>query len=129
MLLVGPEAAARRRRAGVVGPLALAHRVERQHHVAEAREALAALLIDPGGLAVGRVPHLEQHARIRRLARGRDVEVRRDVEAGLALVDDLLQPISRAVERADRPGVQRRALGHAAHQLPERLASPTAAGP
>ena len=90
MLLVGPEAALRRRRAGIVGPLALAHRIECQHHVAETREALAALLIDPVGLAVGRVPHLEQHARIRRLARGRDVKVRRDVEARLTLIHHLL---------------------------------------
>jgi hypothetical protein len=71
----------------------------------KAREALAALLIDPPGLAVGRMPHLEQHARIRRLVRGGNVEVRRDVESGLTFVYDLLQAIPRAVEGANRPGV------------------------
>ena len=83
----------------------MAHGVKRQHHVAEACEALAALLIDHGGLAVRRVPHLEQHARIRRLVRSWDVEVRRDVESGLTLVNDLFQPIPRPVEGADGPGV------------------------
>ena len=100
----------------------LAHRVEPQHHVTEG-PGPGSTVDRPRRPCRWRVPHLEQHARIRRLVRGWNVEVRRDVETGLTLVYDLLQPITRAVEGANRPGVEGRWLGHTADQLPERFAT------
>ena len=101
VLFVGAQPAAVGRAAGVVSALALSHGIEAQNQVAEARQPLAAALVVPG-LAVGGVPHLEQHAREGRLARGGDVEVRGDVEVGLAFVDHLFEAVARALERSQR---------------------------
>ena len=46
------------------------------------------------------------------------------MEVGLAFIDQLLQPVSFAIERSHGARVKGRSLGHAAHQFPEGLGHP-----
>ncbi len=108
----------------VVGTLPLPHRVEGQHQESELHQPLAAPLVTLVRLPVQRVTHLKQHARIGWPAALRDVQVRGDVKARPALVDDLLHPVVLALERAGRPRVQRCSFRHPSGEFPESLPRP-----
>ena len=125
VLIVGRrEARALQLRVGVIDALALAHRVEGQHQVAQTRQALAAALVTLRRLAVQRVAHLEQHARVGWFAAGGDIKVGGDVQPRPAFVDHLLHTVARPLEATEDARVERRPFGHAARELPERLAHP-----
>jgi hypothetical protein len=125
VLVVGrAKAAGAAARIRIVNALALAHRIEGQDQVAQFREPLAAALIGVAGFAVARVAHLKQHSWEGRPRVGGDIEIGRDVEVGDALVYQLFDSVSGAIEGAHRASVQRSALRHAASQFPEGLAGP-----
>ena len=66
MFFIRAQTAARWRAPGIVSALALPHRIETEHQIAEARQCLAAELIGGIALSVGGVAHLIQHAGKRR---------------------------------------------------------------
>src|SRR4051812_31733601 len=101
VLLIGADAAVRRRRSRIVSALSLAHRIEPQNQIAEPDKALAAALVEIARLAVGGVAHLKEYTRVGRTSRSRDVEVRADQKVRLALVDDLFKAVALALERPD----------------------------
>ena len=68
------------------------------------------------------VSQWKQDRRIRGLAAGRQIKIRRDVESGAALEDDLLDAEIAAVECADYARIQRRALGPCAQVTPHTIA-------
>src|ERR1035441_5678847 len=78
----------------IVGALALAEGIEGQHHVAEAGQRLARLLISVVGFAVQAVAHLEENGGEGRWRAGGQIEVGRDVHAGAALIGEELDAIT-----------------------------------
>ena len=97
----------------VLQPLALADRIEDQHHVALPGQPLGEALIRLDRLAGRRMAAAADDARQREFARGRfvrHVEIRRDGKAGAAFEDDLFDAIRIALDRAGDSGVQRRPL-------------------
>ena len=118
----------RARRIRIIHALALAHRIECQHHVAQAHEALAASLVHVVRLAVVRMPHLKQHRGIWRHVHRRDVKIGGDVKLWPALVENFLDVVTVAPERADLLHLEGCALRLAAHELPKRFAHPPLPG-
>src|SRR5258707_324834 len=86
--------------AGIINALSLSDGIEAQDQVSQLSEGLAAELIGVSGLAVARMAHLEQDSGKWRLKRERNVEIRRYMQIGLALIEDLLDAVAVAIERA-----------------------------
>src|SRR5688572_32979690 len=108
MVLANARAVPRlERRVDVLQPLTLPNRIEDEHDVALPGEPLAKRLVAADRFAREGVTALAHHARQRKRAAFRHIEIRRHQKTGTALEDHVLDVIGVALDPAGDAGVER----------------------
>src|SRR5439155_7579294 len=99
MFVIGGSEPRLTRGARIIDALALPHRIESEHHVAEPRQTLTAFLISLRGLSIRAEPHLKKNSGVGRLSGSGDIKIGGDVKLRPAFIDHVLEAIAGPVER------------------------------